>query len=94
MLSENQEETQGKFKHGIILKVKLALNQASIRINLVCPSACNPIQGCSHKKHAIFFYRTRTRMAYLILRIIKGGEPQTISQSHTLDSKKRRKKEA
>jgi hypothetical protein len=28
MLSENQEETQGKFKHGIILKVKLALNQA------------------------------------------------------------------
>lgn len=44
MLSENPEETQDKFKHRTILKVKLTLNlrqEASIQIDLVHPFAYN-----------------------------------------------------
>ena len=44
MLSESPEETQGKFKHRTILKVKLTLNlrqEASIQIDLVHPFAYN-----------------------------------------------------
>ena len=84
MLSESQEETKGKFKHGIILKVKLALNQASIRINLFHPSACNPIQGCSHKKTCNIFYSNTKEKCIAYIKNNKRGKrtPNNITKSH------------